>query len=664
MNKNLKLLCTVAGLLTCARMGFADAWENLPNWKMGANPCVPEEIENIVRDTPVNNRSPLEDKLIAVLSAANSTTDAKAYCCRMLQRLGTDKCVPVLARLLGDADLSHYARLGLEGMQSSEAAGNALRTALDTVPDTLKPGVLGSVAARHDEKAVAQIKALAAGANKDVAAAAIGSLGRIGGKTSLQALQSLKTPDALKAVRQDAMLACAESVSATDAAPVYRDIYAGPCGRAQHAAALRGLVRTDEAKACGLVVDTLKGNDLYMRKTALRSVTIDQGAALTRAVADALGSLGPDSQPDVIIALANRGDHAALDSVMKCLKSDAAPVRDAAMLAVGKLGDARDVGTLLELARTDAKALDAIAAMTDGKADDALVKALQSGTAPEATVKALTMRNYAKAAPELVKLIPSASAEVRNASWKGLRSLASEAELAPMLKLVGGIKNAEEQDLAAAAVKECFSRQPDKQKCLEALSRDYDSGKEATRLLILEIAQAAGGPQALKIVRGAMDRKNKALYDKALRVLAAWPDREAAPDLLQAAGNAPDDVGRLLALGGYIRMIGADANNPPAGEKVAMYRNAAQLTKRDDERRLILSGLANVKDADALKMLGDCLNQTGVRAEAETAAFQLADATKNQFPAEVQSLMQKIIATTTNQDVIKRARTYLPPEKN
>ncbi|MEI6808336.1 MAG: hypothetical protein WCN95_06415, partial [bacterium] len=194
MNKKLKLACAVIGVILCARMGLADAWENLPNWKWGANPCVPEEIEGIVRGTPVGDRGPLEDKLLAVLTSANATPDAKAYCCRMLMRLGTDKCVPDLAKLLGDADFSHYARLALQRMQSSEVAGAALRAALDTAPDALKIGILGSVADRRDEKAIPQVKALAANANADLASAAIGALGRIGGKAGLDAIQALKTP--------------------------------------------------------------------------------------------------------------------------------------------------------------------------------------------------------------------------------------------------------------------------------------------------------------------------------------------------------------------------------------------------------------------------------------------------------------------------------------
>ncbi|MEI6810110.1 MAG: hypothetical protein WCN95_15435, partial [bacterium] len=311
----------------------------------------------------------------------------------------------------------------------------------------------------------------------------------------------------------------------------------------------------------------------------------------------------------------------------------------------------------------DDKALTAITALADINVDDALIKALQSNTAPEATVKALTMRNCAKAAPAIVKIIPTASVEVKTASWKGLRSLASATDLEPMLKLMGSAKTPEEQELAATAVKDAFARQADKPKCLEELARNYASAAEPAKILILEIAQITGGPQALTVVRGAMDKKNKTLYDKALRLIAAWPGRDVVPDLLQAAGNAPDDVGKLLALGGYIRIIGLDANSPAPREKAGMYKDAWKLARRVDEKRLILSGLANVKDGDALKLLTDCLGDAGVRAEAETAAFQLADATKNQFQVEVKALMEKMAATTQNQDVINRAKTYLPQEK-
>ena len=58
-----------------------------------------------------------ESQLLAVL---NSDVDLfeKAKACQRLAIIGTSKSVPVLAKLLADTDLSHYARIALESNPS------------------------------------------------------------------------------------------------------------------------------------------------------------------------------------------------------------------------------------------------------------------------------------------------------------------------------------------------------------------------------------------------------------------------------------------------------------------------------------------------------------------------------------------------------------------
>ena len=66
---------------------------------------------------------PVEDALIKIVASKTSTPEARWFCCRMLQRVGTEKCVGTLVTLLGDKQMSHYARLTLERMTDSSSAG-------------------------------------------------------------------------------------------------------------------------------------------------------------------------------------------------------------------------------------------------------------------------------------------------------------------------------------------------------------------------------------------------------------------------------------------------------------------------------------------------------------------------------------------------------------
>ena len=90
-----------------------------------------------------------------------------------------------------------------------------------------------------------------------------------------------------------------------------------------------------------------------------------------------------------------------------------------------------------------------------------------------------------------------------------------------------------------------------------------------------------------------------------------------------------------------------------------MYKAAADLAKRVDEKRLILSGLGAVKDPDALKLSAAYLDDAEVKGEAELAVVALLDTMKPPYPAEVPALLKKIVASSQNQDVVNKAKAAL-----
>ena len=77
----------------------------------------------------------------------------KARACQRLGESGTKEAVPALASLLNHEILSAYARAGLERIPGPEASA-ALRDALDRTQGKSLVGVVNSLAALRDEKAV------------------------------------------------------------------------------------------------------------------------------------------------------------------------------------------------------------------------------------------------------------------------------------------------------------------------------------------------------------------------------------------------------------------------------------------------------------------------------------------------------------------------------
>jgi HEAT repeat protein len=117
-------------------------------------------------------------KLIAILREPDASQYAKAKACQKLAVTGDRRAVPALASLLTDERLSHYARFALEP-NPDPSAGAALRDALGKVKGKLLIGVINSVGARRDGRAIDSLARFLHDEDPEIAQAASAALARI-----------------------------------------------------------------------------------------------------------------------------------------------------------------------------------------------------------------------------------------------------------------------------------------------------------------------------------------------------------------------------------------------------------------------------------------------------------------------------------------------------
>ena len=82
-------------------------------------------------------------------------------------------------------------------------------------------------------------------------------------------------------------------------------------------------------------------------------------------------------------------------------------------------------------------------------------------------------------------------------------------------------------------------------------------------------------------------------------------------------------------------------------------------TERSDDRKVILSGLANVHEAAALKLVEPLLTDSQVQAEAEAALLNIVDGIKGSAPAEALAAATRLQAESKNQATRDRAAKIL-----
>jgi hypothetical protein len=142
------------------------------------------------------------------------------------------------------------------------------------------------------------------------------------------------------------------------------------------------------------------------------------------------------------------------------------------------------------------------------------------------------------------------------------------------------------------------------EKVLAALpsAKDLDA-----RCSLLSVLGKIGDPAAMPVLREAIGDKEDKVKDAAVRALSDWPTAAPAADLLKVAQTSDNQVHRILALRGYVRLVGLESNRP-AEETIKMYKEAMTLATNADEKRMVLSGVADAKSFDALQMAASCLD--------------------------------------------------------
>jgi HEAT repeat protein len=644
------------GLVTQAAVG--DVWDDLAGYEYGDDPNDGQAVEQLVQDTPPAEYGKLEKGLIRVVASDDATEAGKAIACRMLQQVGTEACIPAVSKLLGDEVLSHYARLVLERLKTAKADA-AMRDALPQAPDKVKIGLLNSLGERRDAEAVPAVARLARSSDPNVAEAAIRALGAIGGTRAAEILGSLKPDDVLVPAHMQAMVDCASTLPVAEAAALSEMVLVGPYSPAR-IAALRALATANPAQAAARVADAIKGDDAMFRKGALGIVAETKGEGLTVAMVDLLDDLAADRKAALVRALGTRGDKAALAPLTKLVTRADEAVRDAAITAVAKLGDADTVRVLLGMADTGdlrGRVAQAIARMTAEGVDEALARALDDAGLRQAAMQAAVERGATAAVPGLLKLIRSGDAGMRKDAWAAVGTLARAEHMDGVMKALLAMTDEAGRAQAADALRKVIGRAENPGACFETIAGYYARVPDATKAVILGLGSVSGDAAALKLERQALASTNRDLYGQAVRALAAWPNASAAQDLLRLAKGAEQKVDRLVALRGYIRIAGLKEAGLSDKRRIEMLQTAMDLADRAQEKKQAVSSLRQVNSIEALTMLKQYMDDPALKAEAEMAAANLIWDLRKRHTAEVADIAQRLLESENKTVREKASRT-------
>jgi len=583
---------------------------------------------------------PSTDTLIAVLKSTDASLKDKNDACRELATIGDPKAIPVLVSLLDDEKMSHMARYALEPLDHA-SVDVALRDAMGKLKGNLRIGVINSIGMRRDEKAVGDLTKLLKDADKGVASAAIGALGRIATPKAITALAGCRkapTPGLQWAIA-DASLDVADRLlkggKPAGAIAIYNELHADTWPHQVRLGAFSGLLAAESDKAPDRIAAALGGKDKITRAVAIARIATLKGDGISARFAAELPKLPIGSQAALINVLAGRKDPAARPAIVKAAAHSDPAIRTAAIRALGSLGDTA-CAELLCNTLVDGKtepekqaAQSSLRALGAKGVDAILIKRLASakGSLQIHLINILVDRKAASAAGALLTHAAAKDPKLSSAAFKGLGKIASPKDLPAILKLLvktedGTVRR--DAELAAISVSRRIATPA--ARADDVLSALKSADATPAKCSLIAVLGGIGNAKAFAAVESGVNAKVPEIQNAAVRALTVWPNPTATDALLNIFAATKNKTHRTLALRGAVRLLSLPGQD--AAKTLPAYKKLLDNISQPGEIKLVLSGVGSVPDRGALKILEPYIKNKAVQREATAARKRVLEAIK------------------------------------
>jgi len=618
---------------------------------------------------------PSEEDLVAILQS-DAPTSEKAKACQDLAIIGSRRAIPVLASLMADDILGEYARMGLEGIEDPEVDA-VFRTRLRELDGRLLVGVINSIGVRRDNRAVASLEAFSKDASVEVASAALVALGHIATDDAIKVIRDALTdgPDALRPTAAHACFAAAEFLVAENRGKKARELYnavrLSNVSSAIRLVATYQMIVTRGSSGLPLLVEHLRTDDPDRIAMALRAAREMDSPEGVQTLGEILQELSPGTQARLIPVLADYGTPGVRAFVQPLVTSDAPEVREASLKVLGDIGNASTVPLLLKTVERGgadgATALGSLRKIRGDEADLLILSGMKStqGNLRRELITVLADRQATVATPYLLREATSQDEAVAKAAFDALSRLAGPSDIPNLVDLLSNLDSEALRPMAETALVRASMRLTNpRQRPQAVLDKLTSTRQSALRASLIRVLGRIGGERAYTAVLEASGDSDVAVKDSAIRTLASWSDWDAEPvllELLDLAKDADNEIHRLLAVRGYVRLLGmADYDDPR--EMTQKYAEVLSIAGDSDSKKLVLAGLANVHHGDALKLVMMQFKDPSVQEEAASAAVQIARQIEQKHPNAVRAAMEEILTVSENEDIVAQAREILGME--
>lgn len=548
-----------------------------------------------------------------------------------LARLATPEAADALKQALARTDLSPVTRAvfcdGLLGCADALAADgkkdaalalyDSLLDAADT-PRTARCAALrGGALARGGADAVPRLAAAMKGEDRHLFEAALRAAREIGGGAKVTKALAALLPE-LPAERKAAFIQLLGERGDGAGPALLAEAETAPAD--VQVAALRALTRIGHEPALDLVRDWLGSQDAALAAAAQESLKYFPGRGGDTILKDMLKDEDPAIRALAVKLVGAGGLEEPNAPLMKAAEADQdAAVRVAALGALRNIAGAKEMPGLLkrltgaptpEERAAAESALAALCARSQKVTADIVVTKAVYGALPDgpsADVTEIVARVVASGAP-----VVDASNGLFGDTAPGLvKRLQVECTVngSPAVRTAA---EGEQLTLAAATAPAEIA---------DAFRAAYDGAEGDPKAALLRLLATTGNAAALETLKAAAAQDGP-LKDAALRGVCAWPTADALPAVMELAMASPDPAVKTQARRDAVRMLGLGQTG--TAERLRLFGGLLASAADADEKKLVLSGLAQIPRVDALEMVLRQFPDEAVKSEALQAAAAIA----------------------------------------
>ncbi len=611
----------------------------------------------------------LEQKFIDYLNS-DATLDSKQFICKKLALIGTKASVKTLGKMLTKQETSDMALMAIEQIDDPSVDELLVRSVKKT-SGNIQAGIINTIGKRKDAKAVKVLSRLVNSNDAQVQASAITALGKIADSKALGVLE--KNVGALTGGAQmlayDSYLKCVDKIAKTEiskAFGLYEKIYNSDAPSTARVVALNGMLSTARGGRAKIIIEALKQDDRRINSTAALLVTQLKDPRQLIDIASAMGKLSSAGQVQLITALAATGQKAVFRQVQAFVISDDEQVSLAAIKALGVLGNESAVQMLVDIAaisKGEKRQVlrESLYRLKGPNVDQGILAAI-AASEPKAKIeliKAVSNRKIANSEDTLFQVAKGDDAKVSVEAMKALKVIAGTESIEKVIDVLLTAKDSAVQKEAQRTLVALSSKNPVKQGSSVPIVAAINTAttSEAKTLLVQALGKV-GDDDSLEILYASLQSENGKLVRAAVNALSGWPNSKPAEKLLDAAAKSEDQKIRALALRGLVKVVGSDSDRN-VNEVADLYKKAVELAASDDEKKMVISGLSEVRSSVALRMTASFLKDPALKQEAQFASLKIASDVAAKNPQLTKSVMNKIIAGTDNSAVKDNAKIIL-----